>query len=300
MADNNTFAKLGLFFSSRFSILAGKIAPGWANSRIDSLLFIPKAEPDKPVRIPKEFIQRMINTVDGEINSYQTGKGPTVVFVHGWGGSASQFFPLMRGLARCGFTAFAFDHIGHGASTEKSATLHQSILTTNHILNLIKNKSGDGLCAVLGHSTGCITIANSRPALIKDIPLFLISPIFNYKLFFVKKLIKLDLHPDLLKKYAARFSKVYAREYQKLELARNLASYGDVTVIAHDESDSESPISASQKFCQKYPLTKLMVTREYGHNRIINSESVWHELKSHLNYEDTTINFSQTILKNQP
>ncbi|MFT5401173.1 MAG: hypothetical protein ACI8XW_003988, partial [Gammaproteobacteria bacterium] len=54
------------------------------------------------------------------------------------------------------------------------------------------------------------------------------------------------------------------------------------------------------KFCQKYPLTKLMVTREYGHNRIINSESVWHELKSHLNYEDTTINFSQTILKNQP
>ncbi|MCP4877646.1 MAG: hypothetical protein GY896_19495 [Gammaproteobacteria bacterium] len=98
-----------------------------------------------------------------------------------------------------------------------------------------------------------------------------------------------------MKKYANRFSETYRNEYKKLELAARLASYGDTSVIAHDESDSESAIADSIDFCDRHPLTKLLVTRDTDHFRIINSESVWQELKSHLNYDDTTINFTAEI-----
>ena len=171
--------------------------------------------------------------------------------------------------------------------------MHQFITTTNFVLHHVTHNSSDGLYAVVGHSTGCIAIANARHALIKDLPLLLISPIFNFRLFFLKKLVKLRLHPDLLRQYANGFAKVYKREYGKLELARNLDKYGDVTVIAHDQTDSESSIQDTYKFCKRFPLTKLLVTKEFDHDRIVNSESVWQELKSHLNYEDTTINFTQ-------
>ena len=59
---------------------------------------------------------------------------------------------------------------------------------------------------------------------------------------------------------------------------------------------SESAVIDSAKFCAKYPLTRLLVTRQYDHVRIINSESVWQELKTHLNYDDTTINFTAEVI----
>ncbi len=283
------------FFARKKADMLGRFVPGWANDKIDSMLFIPRATDTKAARLPRGLDQFVMKTRDGNIQAYKTGRGPTVVFVHGWDGGAHQFFPLMCGLAECGFTALAFDHLGHGLSDTKPATLQQSIATTNHVLNAVKT-SENGLCAVVGHSTGCISIANASPALVKDAALFLISPIFNYKLYFLKKLVKLNLNADLVKQYANRFAKIYRSEYQRLELAKNLVRYGDVTVIAHDESDSESAISESANFCTTYPLTKLLVTKNTDHVRIINSESVWQALKSHLNYDDTTINFTAEFI----
>jgi len=275
--------------------LLGKLAPGLANSQIDSMLFIPQTSDSKVVRLPRGIEQFIIKTNDGKLQAYQTGRGPTVVFVHGWGGSAYQFFPLMRGLAHCGFSSLAFDHLGHGRSDKKPSTLHQSITTLNDVLHQVRS-SKEGLCAAVGHSTGCIDIANARPALLKDLPLFLIAPIFNYKLFFLKKLVNLGLPAKAVKEYANRFSKIYRSEYQKLELARKLALYDDVIAIAHDESDTDSAVADSIEFCRRYPLTRLMITKDTDHVRIINSESVWQALKSHLDYDDTTINFTAEII----
>jgi len=285
-----------------FSRLAGKkdrllssLVPGWTNSKIETLLFVQNDRQTRALRVPRGFRQFDIKTGQGNVKAYETGKGPTVVFVHGWGGGASQFFPLMHGLAQCGFRSIAFDQLGHGDSDRKPATLQQTIATTNHVLDRVRH-SHDGLCAIVGHSTGCIAIAAARNALIRDLPLFLISPVFNYKLFFLKKLVKLKLHSSVIKKYANGFAKAYRGEFRKLELARNLDRYGDTTVIAHDESDDESAIADSVAFCDRHPLTRLLVTRHCDHVRIINSETVWQQLKSHLNYDDTSINFTAEVI----
>jgi len=295
LPGNFPFSNLYSRLTRKKANLLNRLVPGWTNNKIDAMLFVPKTRDAKSVRLPRGFNQLEIKTNDGLVQAYRTGKGPTVVFVHGWGGGAHQFFPLMRGLAECGFSSLAFDHLGHGQSEQKPATLHQSIATTNEVLKLVKS-SDDGVCAIVGHSTGCIAIAAARNVLVRDIALFLIAPVFNYKLYFLKKLVQLKLHADMVKQYANRFAKNYRSEYQKLELARNLDKYGDVTVIAHDESDAESSVSESIKFCAKYPLTKLQVTKNCDHVRIINSETVWQELKSHLNYDDTTINFTAEII----
>jgi len=275
--------------------LLGSLVPGWANNKIDRLLFVHNDKPARTVRVPRGFRQLDIKTGQGKIRAYETGNGPTVVFVHGWGGGANQFFPLMHGLAQCGFKSIAFDQLGHGDSERKPGTLHETIATTNQVLDKIRH-SHDGLCAIVGHSTGCIAIAAARNALVRDVPLFLISPVFNYKLFFLKKLVKLPLHSDVIKQYANGFARAYRGEFRKLELARNLDRYGDCTVIAHDESDTESALADSQRFCERNPLTRLLVTHHCDHVRIINSESVWQQLKSHLNYDDTSINFTAEVI----
>jgi alpha-beta hydrolase superfamily lysophospholipase len=152
-----------------YGLLLSKLEPGWSSSRIDALLLIPKSS-TKPPRVPRKFKQFELKSKDGKIHAYQIGKGPTVVFVHGWGGGGAQFFALMQGLAQIGFTAIAFDHLGHGQSEVKEANLQQFIVTTNYMLHHAANKTPDGLYAVVGHSTGCIAIANARPAVLKDVP----------------------------------------------------------------------------------------------------------------------------------
>ncbi len=110
--------------SQKTSFVQDKLLPGWGDSKIDKLLFKPNNSTKTANRTPKGFREENINTKDGKVRAYLTGSGPMVVFVHGWGGSAYQFLPLMRGLARCGFSSLAFDHLGHGQS---SASQRQSI-----------------------------------------------------------------------------------------------------------------------------------------------------------------------------
>ncbi len=284
-------------FLSKLSLVWNRLMPSWAEKKISSQLFWHNTKKPRDINLPKRFKQRTLKTPEGKINAYQVGKGPMVIFIHGWGGGAYQFFPLMRGLNECGFSALAFDHLGHERSENKQASLQQLISTSNFIIQSIKKNHPEGIASVVGHDVGSLIICNARPTLIEGLPIFLIAPIFNYKLFFLRKLGQLNLHPDILKKYAARFIAEYPKQYAALELSRRLEKYSDVTVIAHDENDDESPVADSVRFCKRFPMTKLITPKGWGHSRIINSESVWQELKSHLNYEDTTINYSNIILK---
>ena len=289
LGEKSLFNSLGLIWSRLF--------PSWAEQRIDSGLFLLNNQHGKAIRSPRGFSEQQMKTPHGLINVYQFGAGPAVVFVHGWGGGAYQFFSLMRGLKACGFSAIAFDHLGHEKSEKKPATLEHMIATTNLILQWVQKNHNEGLYSVVAHGLGCMVTTNVRPALIKDLPLFMISPIFNYKLYFLKKLGSLSLHPKILQQYAQRFVQRYSRDYKKMELPLSLARYADDTVIAHDKNDDITPLADSEKFCQDHPLTKLLTTSNTDHFRIISSETVWAELKSHINYEDTTINFSSIVLE---
>ena len=282
--------RLSSFLSRNKARLKGKPGADKVTSQVDSLLFMPQEVDEKAIRLPRGFEQFVLKTIDGKLQAYQAGKGATVVFVHGWGGGAHQFFPLMRRLARIGFSALAFDHFGHGLSDKKPATLQQSIRSCNEVFKQVRN-SNEGLCALVGHSTGCISIANSRTPLLKNAPLLLVAPVFNYKRYFLKQLVQLELPTNVIKQYAATFSSTYRSEYQRLELTGKLAPYAGVTAITHDESDSESAVADSVAFCKHYPLTRLIVTKDSDHVGIVSSESVWRELKSQINYDDTTINF---------
>ena len=275
------------------------MSPDWADSKIESELFIYNSRPAKPQKLPKDFQQKFIQTPSGSIAVYHVGQGPAVLFVHDWGGSAQQFFPLMRGLKECGYTAIAFDHFGHGESEARPATLRQMVSTTNLMMKAAVRSHKDGLCCAVAHGIGGTVAANVSDELLEELPLFLISPVFNFKLFFLKKLRALKLHPDLLKAYAEQFLVRYKKEFARMELATRLKGFADDTVIVHDNDDSVAPVSGTTEFGKHSPITRLVFTSGLDHDRVITSESVWQELKSHINYEDTSINFSNILVRDK-
>lgn len=276
------------FLQNKATLVLAKVAPDWFYHKFADQLLIPKTT-QQHIKTPRDVEQFKIKTGNGDLHCYQQGHGPTVLLVHGWSGSAAQFFPLMRGLAQCGFKAVSFDHEAHGQSKSSHASLHRFITSTNIVLNnLQKNNPLDKPVAIVGHAMGCMAIANAQEKLVKDVSLLMISPVFNFRKYFTKQVNLLPLHPELSKKYLDQLEQSYLKDLDKMDLDQKLKNYAMDTVIVHDKADEESNYIDSVKFCSDNPLTKLQVTRGYGHHRIINSESLWQQLKSVLNYEDIT------------
>ncbi len=276
-------------------LLRSRLSTKEGDLEVHSYQFLINPYQPKEIQTPANFERGVINTPNGKINYYQTGRGPTVVFVHGWGGGSYQFFSLMRGLKEIGFTALAFDHLPHKMATKRPATLKQMVTSTDAVLQFVRENHSAGLNAVVAHDIGCMIIASSKSGMLSGLPLLLIAPVFNFKLYFLKRVQQLNIRPEKMKQYAACFAADYGTAYSSLELAKNLEKFSDDSVIAHDRNDEFSSIGDSEKFCAEFPLTKLVATSKWGHDRIINSESIWHELKSLLNYEDTTVNFSNIV-----
>lgn len=281
---------LGLSMAKATSLAFHKVAPNWASKKVEDLLLLPKSKKVDKARIPHGIHLFQIDTPQGAVQAYQLGQGPTVLLVHGWGGGASTFFPLMRGLSQCGFKALAFDHLGHGHSESNQASLLHFISSTNAVLNHVRRRSTDGLAAVVSHSMGCIAAANCDAKFIRDIPLMLISPIYDFKAYITRQVNLLGLHPRVCKQYLDRLEQNRELDLDKIDIRKKLIPYASDIVIVHDKTDEESHYLDSVKLASAHPLMKLLLTKGQGHDLVINSESLWQQLKSHLNYEDITAN----------
>lgn len=281
---------LALSMAKATSLAMHKVAPGWASKKIEDLLLLPKSKKVEKDKIPHGIHLFQIATPEGAVQAYQLGQGPTVVLVHGWGSGASTFFPLMRGLAQCGFKALAFDHLGHGHSNTNKASLFHFISSTNAVLEHVRRRSMDGLAAVVAHSMGCIAVANVQTKLIRDIPLMLISPIYDFKQYITRQVNSMGMHPNLCQQYLARLEQDPQLSLDKIDIRKKLVPYASDIVLVHDKTDEESSYLDSVKLSAANPLMKLLLTKGSGHQLIVNSESVWQQLKSHLNYEDITAN----------
>ena len=65
-------------FAKKKASLMTRLMPGWTNNKIDSMLFVPKARDNRPLRLPRGFTQTEIKTNDGQVAAYQPVECPTM------------------------------------------------------------------------------------------------------------------------------------------------------------------------------------------------------------------------------
>ena len=97
------------------------LAPTHAKRTASKLLLTPQRA-TRDVAAPAGLVEQAIHTSEGTLMSYRLGQGPVWLLMHGWSGSASQFYPLMSHIAAQGYTALAYDHPAHGRSEGNRVT----------------------------------------------------------------------------------------------------------------------------------------------------------------------------------
>src|SRR4051812_42065129 len=102
-----------------------KIVPILAYRYFIKLFFTPLryTVPDKEKEIAEQAEQFSFTVNGKKIQAYKWGKGPIVVFVHGWAGRATQFRKFIEHFTANGYQAIAFDGPAHGQSEGSTTNL---------------------------------------------------------------------------------------------------------------------------------------------------------------------------------
>ncbi len=267
-------------------LAVNKLAPEWSYRKAHKLLLKPKSKKVNLDQLPYGINTQRVVSSEGTLQAYHVGNGPAVLLIHSWNGGAYQYFALMRGLAECGFKAISFDHFGHGNSSGGNSALHRFINGVNIMLKFTLSNSPAGMAGIVAHSMGTVALVNAKPDFIGDTPIMLVSPIFRFRDYFSLLVNVPGLHPQLCNQYLARFEKSTRIVPDRIGLIEQLPQYASQTLLIHDKNDQISSFRDSLKFISDNPSARLYPMQNLGHDRIIQSESVWLQLKALLNYRE--------------
>ncbi|WP_279475967.1 alpha/beta hydrolase [Aeromonas veronii] len=129
-----------------------RLAPSHAKRTASKLLLTPQRN-QRGGHEPAGLVKQAVHTSEGVLMSYRLGQGPLWLLMHGWSGSASQFYPLMSHIAAQGFTAIAYDHPAHGHSAGHTGHLPRFVRAFDELATKLASEVGQ-LHGVIAHSMG--------------------------------------------------------------------------------------------------------------------------------------------------
>ncbi|CAB5698017.1 acetoin dehydrogenase E2 subunit dihydrolipoyllysine-residue acetyltransferase [Aeromonas hydrophila] len=244
------------------------LAPAHAKRTASKLLLTPQRN-QRDDSAPAGLIKQALHTSEGTLMSYRLGQGPVWLLMHGWSGSASQFYPLMSHIAAQGFTAIAYDHPAHGHSAGHTGHLPRFVRAFDELVEKMTAECGP-LQGVIAHSMGGAVTLSSRRRELDALPLLLISPVLDYVPQLYGMVARSGYSIRLFDAVVKEIEQEYQHPLSTVDPLGRLAGRSGPAIIVHDEEDRFAPHGDSLRATQD-GRTRLVSTRGLGHGRILAS-----------------------------
>ncbi|MFM5377416.1 alpha/beta hydrolase [Aeromonas dhakensis] len=244
------------------------LAPAHAKRTASKLLLTPQRN-QRDDSAPAGLAKQAVHTSEGTLMSYRLGQGPVWLLMHGWSGSASQFYPLMSHIAAQGFTAIAYDHPAHGHSAGHTGHLPRFVRAFDELVEKMTAECGP-LQGVIAHSMGGAVTLSSRRRELDALPLLLISPVLDYVPQLYGMVARSGYSIRLFDAVVKEIEQEYQHPLSTVDPLGRLAGRSGPAIIVHDEEDRFAPHVDSLRATQD-GRTRLVSTRGLGHGRILAS-----------------------------
>ncbi len=208
-----------------------------------------------------------------KIQCYCWSKGvsqKTAVFMHGWSGKAVQPYRLIEAMINDGYTVYAFDGPGHGASDGKRT----HVFEFTDLLFQLQQRIGT-FDMLIGHSFGSIASCNAlKNGLLVRQYVSLSAPTIASDILaeFAKMVncskITTDIMKELIFDEAGQEFHTISIEYIAPELPKI------PLLIVHDKEDKRVGWFNSERMAELIPEAEFFSTTGLGHNRIMNDTQV--------------------------
>ena len=236
--------------------------------------------PKREFHMDSESIQSelKIHSIKKTINSYVYGSGNMkILLVHGWSGRGTQLVKIADTMLEQGYTVVSFDAPSHGKSKGNVSIMTEFIAT---ILE-IENQLGPFEFAI-GHSLGGMSIINAikQNLNIKKAVIIgsgdLIQDIVDE---FIRKLQLKPIIGDLMRIHFENKFNESMNDYSTSVVAKHVKI---PVLIIHDEDDEDVNIKAALNIHKNLINSKLLITRELGHRKILGNQIVLDNIKEFL------------------
>jgi pimeloyl-ACP methyl ester carboxylesterase len=192
-----------------------------------------------------------------------SGPGPTVVLLHGWGSHAARFASFVEPLRAAGFSVIGIDAPAHGTSPGRFSDLPRFRDSLAEVL-----RAHEPIHAVIGHSLGggavLTVLAETADHHPKKICLFGVPSDMDYIL--ESFAMMLGLKAPAVANLRARFRQKFGRPASAVSVNAAAPSVRIPVLVVHDEDDSVAPIAQGAALAASIPGAQLWRTRGFGHS----------------------------------
>lgn len=211
-----------------------------------------------------------IPAINKSVRVYHYGNAPKkILLVHGWSGRGTQLVKIADAFLKTGFSTISFDAPAHGKSEGRTTIMTEFIAS---ILELEK-QLGTFEYAI-GHSLGGMSVLNAvkqnlniKKAVIigsGDIIQDIIDDFIG----------KMTLKPEIGHLMRQNFEKKFGEPMNNYSSHIAARSVKIPTLIIHDEYDEDVPVKAAFNIHENLAGSKLIITKELGHRKILGNEEV--------------------------
>ena len=268
-----------ILFGNFLQFISPKLASLYA-AKLFSTPFkhkIPKRELEMDEKSNQKLL--LIPAINKEIVVYQYGiSHKKVLLVHGWSGRGTQLYKIADELLNNGYSTLSFDAPAHGKSPGSTTLLPEFVAS---ILEL--DKQFGPFEFAIGHSLGGMSIlrAVTEALVVKKAVIIgsgdVIQDIIDD---FLLKL-KLSKKIGLLMKQL--FEKKSGTTMESLSSYVSAQSVAIPVLILHDKNDADVHVNCSKNIHKHLIGSKLVVTENLGHRKILAEKNVIETIINFLN-----------------
>ncbi|MDX1512023.1 MAG: alpha/beta fold hydrolase [Nitriliruptorales bacterium] len=257
-----------------YARVAGRVHPGLARRALWRLWFTPWVGRTPTVELPEDAMGLDRVVAGRQVRGFVLGSGPTVLAVHGWGGSSRDMLPIAEDLAAAGHRVVVPDLPAHGASPGRMVNLFELSAALAELIQV------EGpVHAVVAHSLGFPT-AVMAIELLQDAGLphprnvTAIAPARRMESALERFVDRARLRPALHGELRAMLEEAFGQDiWERLDTAPALTSLAARGVIVHDRDDREIPHEEAEQMAAAWGVD-LISTEGLGHRRILADEQV--------------------------
>jgi pimeloyl-ACP methyl ester carboxylesterase len=252
-----------------------------ANSIVRSLAAMTQRPP--VASFEREAMAQASRTSYGENNvAWVWGRGPLVVFVHGWSGRAAQMAPLALHIANSGFRSVAIDVTGHGDSPKRHTRWDYFFRD----IAVLSQSLHEEVYAFVGHSAGalCMMAARALKGIHARRYACICAPSYPFPpINVIQK--KLNPKEAVLEHYKKYIAEQFETTWAELQAGRAYANAGSDTLLFYDETDRFVDHSEGDRIQALCPGAQMVKTRAYSHQKILASPELAQTLGGFLRKE---------------
>ncbi len=295
---------------------ASTIAPQFVLKRASALFIKPQrhAAPAPEQRVLASATPFTVACKDGNIAAWRFGSpsAPVVICSHGWSGRGGQFRAFVEPLCAAGYQLVVFDHLGHGQSSGRSATLVDFWLGLESLWAHFEDQQIP-VAGLLGHSLGAAAVAcclrrslnrklsksntgrnqEGPAAMPKTIPkAILIAPpdsLIGFSKWFRR-------FTGISEKVRAamqwRFEQETGVKWQEFELPQSVMTIQAKALVIHDADDDATSPAGGLAIAKTWPDARFLKTEGLGHQRILRNKAA---LQACVDFLDGTVEFTKPI-----